>query len=674
MGLVGAGKMGLHHARALARIPNSGELTAVADPSSEAQAKVKEIWPGVRAFDSIEDLIASGSTDIVHICTSPATHDRFARAALEGGQHLYVEKPFVDTTDQAESILQMANDRGLSVCAGHQLLFERPTIEALSLLPMLRDVVHIESYFSFKTVRRAPGGRAPLAPQLQLLDILPHPVYLLLRFLDAAVGEGSAEISTVEVGPAGTVHAQVKKGGVTANLVVSLDARPIESYLKVVGTNGSVVADYVRGTTGRAIGPGVSGIDKALNPYRTASQLAWGTTKALSVRVLKRQRSYPGLAEIFGAFHDSIRAGTPSPTPPDSIRDTVAICEKVAASLVRRPEHSTGQPIAEHPSGSAVLVTGGTGFLGRPLVTELSRLGVNVRVVARRQPAPWEAVPGVEYVKGDLATGLHSEALDGVETVIHCAAETAGGWEDHERNSIDATEKLIRAASEAGIDRFIQVSSIAVLAQERGSSVSERSPLHKDPRSAGAYTWGKLVSEQRAIELGEELGLRVKVWRPAALIDLERFEPPGKLGKRAGNLFVAVGGRREPIGASDVGYCARMLAWAALDFDGSPEILNILPPVMPSRGELVEELRKTSPDLTVVWLPRLLLGPLSLFAVVLQKVLRPGKAAVSVAKVFARQRYDNAEAARVAAPATEYIEAVEKKAGSRSIAPASSVS
>ena len=313
VGLVGAGKMGQHHAKAVLRLTGSAELSAVADPSEDARNAVLTMAPGARPFASLDEMLADDSIDVVHVCTSPQTHLPFARAALEAGKHVYVEKPFVEHTHEARELLELAESRGLSVCAGHQLLFERPTIEALELLPALRDIVHIESYFSFKTVRRAPGGRVPLAPQLQLLDILPHPVYLLLRFLDAAVPDGKATISAVDIGPSGTVHAQVRKGSITASLVVTLDGRPVDSYLKVVGTNGSITADYVRGTTQRAIGPGVSGIDKAFGPYRLARQLTFGTTRALGMRVLKKQKSYPGLAEIFGAFYDSIREGSGIP-------------------------------------------------------------------------------------------------------------------------------------------------------------------------------------------------------------------------------------------------------------------------------------------------------------------------------------------------------------------------
>ena len=92
-------------------------------------------------------------------------------------------------------------------------------------------------------------------------------------------------------------------------------------------------ADYVRSTTQRSIGPGSSGIDKLFAPYRQAWQLLTGTTSAMAHRFLKSQRSYPGLAELFSAFYESVRTKSPSPLSPESLLDTVRICERVAEAL-----------------------------------------------------------------------------------------------------------------------------------------------------------------------------------------------------------------------------------------------------------------------------------------------------------------------------------------------------
>jgi uncharacterized protein YbjT (DUF2867 family) len=86
---------------------------------------------------------------------------------------------------------------------------------------------------------------------------------------------------------------------------------------------------------------------------------------------------------------------------------------------------------------SPILVTGGTGTLGRRVVRRLRDGGCGVRVLSRRSR---ETEDGIRFVTGDLATGEGIEAaVDGAGTIVHCAG-SAKGDEDKARN-------LVRAAS-----------------------------------------------------------------------------------------------------------------------------------------------------------------------------------------------------------------------------------
>ena len=647
--------MAQHHARAIARLGDQAQLVGVIDPLPAARARLAAAVPSVAGFDTLAEALAVSPLDVVHVCTPPATHGAVAHAAIAAGCHVYVEKPFAATAVETESVLAAAAARGLRVCAGHQLLYEAPARRAVPLVPALGQLVHIESYFSFRTVRRAPGGRAPLRADLQLLDILPHPVYLLLHFLDLA-GPGETRLAALELGAAGTVHGLLKRGSTTGHLVVTLEGRPVDSYIRLVGTNGSLHADFVRGTMQRLIGAGTSGIDKLLAPYRTVWQTGTGTTAALGRRVLRRQRSYPGLAELFDAFYTAIRTGAPSPISPASILDTVRVCEHVALALGAAADARTAElaasETAARPGGRRVVVTGGTGFLGKAVARTLTARGHEVRVLARREPAPWERLPGVGYAIADLGAGVSPDALCEADVVIHAAAETAGGWDDHQRNSIDATEHLVRAAAAAGVKRVVHLSSLAVLA--RAPVIADDTPLEPDSRSAGPYVWGKLESERLALRLGEELGVGVKILRPGAIVDYDAFEPPGRLGRQVGPLFVAVGSPRERLGVVDLAFTADTVVWAAEHFEDAPPALNLLAPELPTKRELVERLRRGNPDLAVAWLPTVLLVPLSWAATGLQRMLRPRVPPISLRKVFAAQRYDTsavrALAGRVSGP------------------------
>src|SRR5215217_4421797 len=90
---------------------------------------------------------------------------------------------------------------------------------------------------------------------------------------------------------------------------------------------------------------------------------------------------------------------------------------------------------------SPILVTGGTGTLGRLVVRRLGDAGYKVRVLSRRSHKSGD---GIEFTIGDLATGEGIEpAVDGAETIVHLAG-SARGDEDKTRNLVRATSSQTR--------------------------------------------------------------------------------------------------------------------------------------------------------------------------------------------------------------------------------------
>jgi len=101
---------------------------------------------------------------------------------------------------------------------------------------------------------------------------------------------------------------------------------------------------------------------------------------------------------------------------------------------------------------STILVTGGTGVLGRHVVSQLA--GQNVRVLSRRETA----VPGAELVRGDLATGSGvAEAVRGADVVVHCASDPV-----HWHDDVTATDRLIGEAKAAGRPHLVYISIVGV--------------------------------------------------------------------------------------------------------------------------------------------------------------------------------------------------------------------
>jgi nucleoside-diphosphate-sugar epimerase len=144
-----------------------------------------------------------------------------------------------------------------------------------------------------------------------------------------------------------------------------------------------------------------------------------------------------------------------------------------------------------------VLVTGATGFCGRPLVARLVAAGYDVRVAVRRVPVP-PLPAGVETaLHGDLADTVDwAPLLAGVDAVVHLAGiahVTRGIPEDrYDRVNHRATAELANAAQRAGVRHLLLVSSIRAQCGPAADHVLTEADT---PRPSDAYGRSKLAAE-----------------------------------------------------------------------------------------------------------------------------------------------------------------------------------
>jgi len=652
IGIIGCGKMGKHHIRAIS-LQDCAKIVGIADPLIE-QADLGDLLPAdIKVFSSAEEFLNKATPDVVHIVTPPSTHAKLAKLVLNNGAHVYLEKPFTLNKTDAEDIFTLAEERELYVCAGHQVLLEDPAIKARACLKEIGKLIHIESYFSFRTVRKN------ITPVDQLIDILPHPTCLLLSFMQNN-SNSPVELEAISENAKGEVRGILRSGETYGSLIVTLQGRPVESYVRIVGTNGSIFADFVRGTVVKLPGPGASAISAVFNTYSQATQLFWKPTKHFAKMAFKKHKSYPGLAEIIKAFYSNILNNSSPPVSPASTIATVSLCERICRKLksseaiYERIEAERLKVIEDKlPPLSAetgvVLVTGGTGFLGRKVAKELRNSGFPVRIFARNTPPCSKKLPGVEYKNVDLGATIPEEFLEDVTTIVHCAAETAGGKKEHERNTILATRNILNAAIKGNVKKIINISSIAVMktSQEVSGPLDENTPIDMGNLSRGPYVWGKAEAEHLACDLGKKNGIDVKVIRLGPLVDFNFFEAPGRLGKEVGPLFVAVGSKNSKLSLCDVHKAAKVILYYASSFKEAPPILNLVEPTPPTRGELVTLLKKARPDLKCVWLPAFFLKVASPFLKILQRIFLPGKKPIDIVAVFSTESYQTDLAAEI---------------------------
>jgi uncharacterized protein YbjT (DUF2867 family) len=134
-------------------------------------------------------------------------------------------------------------------------------------------------------------------------------------------------------------------------------------------------------------------------------------------------------------------------------------------------------------AASPILVTGGTGTLGRLVVARLRGAGCEVRVLSRRSR---ESQAGIQSVTGDLATGEGTEAaVDGAEVIVHCAGSRKG--------DDDKTRHLVRAAARAGVRHLVYISVVGADRVPVASAID---------RAMFGYFASKLAAERVVAESG----------------------------------------------------------------------------------------------------------------------------------------------------------------------------
>ena len=119
-GLVGYGLWGTHHARAIENTAGA-RLAAVAERSDESRAAAKEAHPQVETYDDYRQLLARNDIDAVDIVVPSHLHYEVAKAALEAGKHVLVEKPMTLTPAHCDELLELSRNKQKVLAVDHEM-------------------------------------------------------------------------------------------------------------------------------------------------------------------------------------------------------------------------------------------------------------------------------------------------------------------------------------------------------------------------------------------------------------------------------------------------------------------------------------------------------------------------------------------------------------------------
>jgi predicted dehydrogenase len=218
--VIGAGHLGRFHAQKYALLPGS-QFTGIADVSPEARAKVADELK-TQAFADYRELL--GRVDAVSIATPTPHHYEIARAFLEAGAHVLVEKPITTTLDEARSLIDIAAKAGKVLQVGH---VERFNPGILALERVLKVPRFVESH------RLAPFKQRGTDVNV-VLDLMIHDIDIIQNIVHAPIASMDAIGTSVFSGGLDIANARIRfANGCVANTTASRVSLKTERKLRI---------------------------------------------------------------------------------------------------------------------------------------------------------------------------------------------------------------------------------------------------------------------------------------------------------------------------------------------------------------------------------------------------------------------------------------------------------
>lgn len=233
VGVIGVGHLGMHHARVYTEILGA-QLVGVMDTCDERAHSIAETL-GVPAYTDLKTFLDEKRPDAVSIVVPTNKHFEVAKAIMERGIHVLVEKPVTQTVGEAEELLALAVDKNLILQVGHIERFN-------SAVQHVREFMG-EPYF-IQTRRMGP-----FSPRIGdvgvVLDLMIHDVDIIMSMINSEPVSISAMGRCVRSDHEDIASAQLEfANGAIAQILVSRVSEKRERVMEIMEAERYVTVDF----------------------------------------------------------------------------------------------------------------------------------------------------------------------------------------------------------------------------------------------------------------------------------------------------------------------------------------------------------------------------------------------------------------------------------------------
>jgi predicted dehydrogenase len=353
--IVGCGKIADTHASQIRRIKGC-EIVGVCDREPLMARQLYERFPVKRYFSDLTELLSEARPDVVHIATPPESHFAIAKLCLEWGCHVYVEKPFTLSAEDANVLVALANEKGLKLTAGHDDQFSHVARRMRDLIRsgyLGGPLVHMESHYCYDLGDTAYAGTllgdkqhwVRQLPGKLLHNVVSHGIARIAEFLTSdspqviaygfvspfLKGIGESEI-TDELR---VIICEDERA--SAYFTFSSQMRPALRQFRIYGAENGLVLDQDQETLIKLRGARYkSYLEKFIPPVTLAEQHLGNLVTNLGAFLARDFHVNSGMKYLIESFYHSITEGTSVPIPYREILLTATIMDRIFDQLRTR--------------------------------------------------------------------------------------------------------------------------------------------------------------------------------------------------------------------------------------------------------------------------------------------------------------------------------------------------
>ncbi len=350
--IVGCGKIADVHASQIHRIKGC-EIVGVCDREPLMARQLYERFPVKRYFSDLTELLGEARPDVVHITTPPESHFDIAKLCLEGGCHVYVEKPFTSDEREARRLIALANEKKLKITVGHDDQFRHAARRMRALVQsgfLGGRPVHMESYYCYELGRSEYAGAllrdkrhwVRRLPGKLLHNIISHGIARIAEYLTTesprVIAHGFVSPFLQSMGEKEIIDELrviiCEEERTTAYFTFSSQMRPSLHQFRIYGPANGLILDQDDETLIKLHGTRLkSYLEHFIRPVMIAEQHLGNVSRNVGSFLARDFHMKSGMKHLIESFYRSILQDTPVPIPYREILLTARIMEAIFVQL-----------------------------------------------------------------------------------------------------------------------------------------------------------------------------------------------------------------------------------------------------------------------------------------------------------------------------------------------------